>query len=136
MHITIELGVDEFGAVLHRDRAPQTCNWFLSQLPRRHHLIHARWSGEACWIPLGSPLADLPLECATSAPVPGELLCYPGGISECEILLPYGTTRFACSAGPLQGSRFLSIVDGHERLAAVGRAILFGGAQPISFSMV
>ena len=35
----------------------------------------------------------------TSYPLPGEVPFYPGGISETEILFPYGSTRFASRAG-------------------------------------
>ena len=36
--------------------APRTCAQFEAMLPFRERLIHVRWSGEACWIPLGSPV--------------------------------------------------------------------------------
>ena len=42
-----------FVARLEVEVAPQTCAAFRALLPYRQQLIHARWSGEACWIPLG-----------------------------------------------------------------------------------
>ena len=56
-------------------------------LPMRNRLIHVRWSGEGCWVPLGDIQLDIPPENATSHPAPGELIVYPGGLSECEVLL-------------------------------------------------
>ena len=53
-----------------------------------------RWSGESAWIPLGE--LDIGLaapENHTSHPAPGEVLLYPGGLSETEILFPYGGVR-------------------------------------------
>ena len=34
-------------------RAPHTRAAFTALLPYRQRLIHARWSGKACWVPLG-----------------------------------------------------------------------------------
>src|SRR6267378_4320294 len=79
--------------------APLTCARFESVLPYREHLIHVRWSGEACWIPLGGLDLGLGYENATSYPAPGQLLFHPGGISETEILLAYGSVRFASKVG-------------------------------------
>lgn len=45
-----------FTAKLLVDRAPNTCAAFTALLPYRQRLIHARWSGEACWIPLGEEM--------------------------------------------------------------------------------
>jgi len=113
--------------------APRTCAAFLKLLPYRQKLIHARWSGEACWIPLGDFKLGVGPESATSTPAPGQLLFYPGGISETEILFPYGRARFACKDGPLEGNPFLTIVEGQEQFAELGRLVLWKGAQDIAF---
>ena len=73
-------------------------------------------------------------ENATSYPAPGEILLYPGGVSETEILLPYGSTRFASKAGQLAGNHFATIVEGAEQLRALGERVLWEGAQPIRFA--
>jgi len=98
--------------------------------------MQARWSGEAAWVPLGWEL-DLGLgpENATSYPGPGELLLYPGGVSEVEILFPYGATCFASKMGQLAGNHFATIVDGGERLQELGDTVLERGAQQISFAL-
>jgi Protein of unknown function (DUF3830) len=103
-------------------------------LPYRAQLIHVRWSGEACWIPLGDLALSLGHENATSYPAPGQLLLYPGGISETEILLAYGSVRFASKVGQLAGNHFLTITKGAEQLLELGRLTLWQGAQPIEFA--
>ena len=103
-------------------------------LPYRERLIHVRWSGEACWIPLGDLDLGLGYENATSYPAPGQLLIHPGGISETEILLASGSVRFASKVGQLAGNHFLTIVDGSQLLPELGQLTLWQGAQPIEFS--
>jgi hypothetical protein len=102
-------------------------------LPYHERLIHVRWSGEACWIPLGDLDLGLGYENATSYPAPGQLLLYPGGVSETEILLAYGSVHFASKVGQLAGNHFLTIVAGIEQLPELGRLALWQGAQPIAF---
>ena len=102
-------------------------------MPYQERLIHVRWSGEACWIPLGDLDLGLCYENATSYPAPGQLLLYPGGVSETEILLAYGSVRFASRVGQLAGNHFLTIVAGTEQLRELGRLTLWHGAQPIAF---
>ena len=132
--VRIAAGTFSFRARFERDVAPRTCARFESMLPYRDRLIHVRWSGEACWIPLGGLDLDLGYENATSYPVPGQLLVHPGGISETEILLAYGSVRFASKVGQLAGNHFLTIVEGAEQLPELGRLTLWQGAQPIEFT--
>ena len=73
-------------------------------------------------------------ENATSYPAPGQLLIHPGGISETEILLAYGSVRFASKVGQLAGNHFLTIIEGREHLPKLGQLTLWQGAQPIEFS--
>jgi len=122
-----------FTARLETDLAPRSCARFRSMLPLKTRIIHARWSGEACWIPFGELELDLGYENHTSYPAPGQLLLYPGGISETEILFPYGSTRFASKVGQLAGNHFATIESGVEILAALGRKVLWEGAQEINF---
>ena len=53
-----------------------------------------RWSGEAIWVPLGDLDLGLTYENPTSYPAPGQIIVHPGGISETEILLAYGSVHF------------------------------------------
>lgn len=116
--------------------APETCAAFQKLLPYRQKIIHARWSGEACWIPLGDFQLGVGFENHTSHPSRGDILFYPGGYSETEILFPYGSASFASKMGQLAGNHFLTITEGHEQLADMGRMVLWQGAQDILFEEV
>ena len=131
--VRITAGPFAFAARFERAVAPRTCDKFAGMLPYRERLIHVRWSGEACWIPLGDLDLGLRYENATSYPAPGQLLLYPGRVSETEILLAYGSVRFASKVGQLAGNHFLTIVAGTEQLPELGRLTLWQGAQPIAF---
>ena len=133
--VRVTVGSTQFTARVEADNAPQTWAEFRKLLPYRQKLIHARWSGEACWIPLGDFKLDVGFENHTSHPAPGEILFYPGGYSETEILFPYGATCFASKMGQLAGNHFLTITEGRENLAAVGRKVLWEGAQDILFEL-
>jgi len=126
----------KFGARLEAERAPLTCAKFTAMLPLKAHLMQARWSGEAAWVPLGDLDLGLGYENHTSHPAPGQLLLYPGGISETEILLPYGSTLFASKAGQLAGNHFATIEDGIQQLAELGSLVVMKGAQDILFEAV
>jgi hypothetical protein len=132
--IRITAGPFVFEAALQRQAATQTCAKFVEMLPWRARLIHVRWSGEACWIPLGDLDLGLAYENATSYPAPGEMVLYPGGVSETEILLAYGAVQFASKAGQLAGNHFLTISTGNERLRELGQMVLWQGAQDIEFA--
>jgi hypothetical protein len=133
--IAIQCGAFSFLARLETAVAPQTCAKFQTLLPYRQKIIHVRWSGEACWIPLGALELGLAQENHTSYPSPGEILLYPGGVSETEFLIPYGAVRFASKVGQLAGNHFLTITDGKEQLGALGEHVLWQGAQEITFKM-
>ncbi len=95
-----------------------------------------RWSGEACWIPLGDLDLGLGYENATSYPAPGQILLHPGGVSETEVLLAYGSVQFASKVGVLAGNHFLTITEGLDHLVELGRTVLWSGAQEIVFESV
>ena len=59
------------------------------------------------------------------------MIVYPGGISETEILLAYGGVQFASKMGQLAGNHFLTITSDLDKLAELGRAVLWEGAKPI-----
>jgi hypothetical protein len=133
--IRIIAGPYSFGARLEGPLAPRTCQYFRSLLPYRQRIIHVRWSGEACWIPLGDLKSGVPYENATSHPAPGQVLFHPGGYSETEILLAYGSVLFASKLGQLAGNHFLTITEGIDRLPALGQRVLWEGAQDILFEL-
>ena len=123
----------DFAARLEEEAAPQTVAAFRRLLPLESRIIQARWSGQSAWIPFGELDVGIGPENATSYPSPGELLLYPGGVSETELLFPYGHTCFASKAGQLAGNHFATIVEGGERLQELGELVLWHGAQDISF---
>lgn len=134
--IRITAGPHIFMAQLEEASAPLTCAAFMKLLPYSQKIIHARWSGEACWIPLGEFQLGVGFENHTSHPSRGDILFYPGGYSETEILFPYGSACFASKMGQLAGNHFLTIVEGREQLAAMGKLVLWQGAQDILFEAV
>ena len=133
MTLRITVGDVTFAARFEEEAAPNTCAAFRTVLPFVSRLIQARWSGESGWVPLGEYQLGVGFENATSYPSPGEILFYPGGYSETEILFPYGHSCFASKLGQLAGNHFLTIVEGHAQLKEVGRRVLWEGAQEIRF---
>jgi uncharacterized protein DUF3830 len=129
--IRIIAGDLQFLAQFERELAPLTCRYFESLLPFQTQFIHVRWSGEACWIPMGDRTVPFRFENATSYPAPGQMIFYPGGYSETEILLAYGGVRFASKLGQLAGNHFLTVVDGLEKLPSLGRRTLWQGGQDV-----
>jgi hypothetical protein len=122
-----------FRARLEDDVAPATTAAFRRLLPLDSQIIHVRWSGEGGWIPMGDLDLGIGPENATSYPSPGEVILYPGGVSETELLLAYGYVAFASKAGALAGNHFATIVAGNENLRELGRKMLWDGAQEIRF---
>jgi hypothetical protein len=133
--LSITAGPYRFRARLEEERAPRTCAFFRGVLPFKQKVIHVRWSGESTWIPLGDYEVPVGYENHTSHPAPGEILLYPGGISETEILLPYGGCRFSSIVGQLAGNHFLTVVEGGENLRSLGEMTLWQGAQEIVFEL-
>jgi len=131
--LEITAGPYRFVARLEEAAAPQTVTAFRRLLPLESKIIQARWSGQAAWIPFGELDLGLGPENAVSYPAPGEILLYPGGVSETEILFPYGPTCFASKAGQLAGNHFATIVEGNEQLQELGERVLWDGAQEIRF---
>jgi hypothetical protein len=113
--------------------APLTVAAFMKLLPYRQKLIHVRWSGEGVWVPLGEFQLGVGFENHTSHPSAGDILFYPGGYSETEIILAYGACSFASKMGPLAGNHFLTLVEGRENLRALGTTVLWKGAQDVLF---
>lgn len=137
--LKITVGGFELEARLEEKAAPRTVAVVRGLLPLESRLVQARWSGEAAWVPMGFEV-DLGLglgpENANSYPAAGELLLYPGGLSEVEILFPYGATCFASRMGQLAGNHFATVQAGQEHLAELGLLVLWDGARDIRFDEV
>ncbi len=132
--LEIRAGPFQFKAKWEDQAAPATCLRFRELLPFRNKVIHSRWSGEAVWIPLGGFDTKLAFENHTCHPSRGDILLYPGGYSETEILFAYGSSKFASKMGDLAGNHFLTVVEGNDQLNEFGRLVLWEGAQDIVFS--
>jgi hypothetical protein len=107
---------------------------FLKLLPYKQKFIHVRWSGEGVWVPLGDGSLGVGFENHTSHPSIGDILFYPGGYSETEIIMAYGPCSFSSKLGQLAGNHFLTVVEGREHLPEIGRKVLWEGAQEVVFS--
>jgi hypothetical protein len=136
VNLKIKVASYTFIARLELEAAPLTCAAFIKALPFHSKLIQARWSGESAWIPLGDYQLGVGFENHTSHPAPGDILFYPGGYSETEILFPYGATCFASKMGQLAGNHFLTITSGRENLPELGKLVLWHGAQEIIFEEI
>ena len=133
--LRIKAGKYTFMARLEEELAPKTCAAIRKRLPIKSKLVHVRWSGESTWVPMGEDRLGVDYENHTSYPAPGQVLVYPGGISEMEILFPYGSTRFASKVGQLAGNHFATVIEGNEHLAEVGRLTLWEGALDFSIEL-
>jgi hypothetical protein len=129
--LRITAGPFTFDAHFESARAPKTVAIFRKLLPYSERVIHVRWSGEGVWVPLGDLDLGLPYENHTSYPAPGQIIVYPGGISETEILIAYGGVRFASKMGQLAANHFITITSDLDKLYELGRLVLYEGAKPI-----
>lgn len=131
--LIIKAGGFVFDARLEEAAAPKTCAAFKKVMPYKNQIVHVRWSGEGVWVPLGETEFGVGYENHTSHPAPGQIILYPGGISETEILLAYGGVDFSSKMGQLAGNHFITITSGQENLMSLGNAVLWKGAHDISF---
>jgi hypothetical protein len=133
--LIVTAGPFTFDARLELEAAPKTCAAFLRHLPFVSRIVHVRWSGEGVWMPLGELDFGVGYENHTSYPAPGQIILYPGGISETEILLAYGGVHFASKMGQLAGNHFITLTSGLENIYPLGRKTLWEGAQDIRFEL-
>ncbi|OSQ37453.1 DUF3830 family protein [Thalassospira mesophila] len=133
--LKITAGPFVFDAKLETEAAPKTCAKFLERLPFESKAVHVRWSGEGVWMPLGDYQFGVDYENHTSYPAPGQIILYPGGISETEILLAYGGVHFASKVGQLAGNHFITITSNLDDVVKLGKMTLWEGAQDIRFEL-
>jgi len=137
--VIIGFGNESFDARLRHDLSPQSCTYLERLMPYHGQVVHASWSGEACWSPMsgvwpsGTRVAS---ENSTTYPGPGQVLLYTGVLSEPELLIPYGPTCFASRSGPLAGNPVLTIVGHLGRLARIGHRIHWHGAMDLRIERV
>ena len=69
--LRLAIGGTLFAARLESERSPKTTAMLATMFPFRRKIVHARWSGEACWAPLGATNFGVGFENPTSFPAPG-----------------------------------------------------------------
>lgn len=126
--LRLTVGKFEFTARLESRLAPHSAAALARLLPLDRPALHARWSGEAAWVPLGPDLRLDP-ENATAYPQVGQILLYAGTTSEPELLIPYGACAFASRAGALAGNHVATIEMPLPALREIGELLLWKGAQ-------
>lgn len=114
-----------FMAETHPD-APKTVAAFMKLLPYKQKVIHVRWSGERRVDSVGRLENGRGFREPHQPPVRRRHALLPGGYSETEFILAYGSCCFASKMGQLAANHFLTIVEGREQLregqeGAVGR---------------
>lgn len=128
--VQLSVGAFRFRGRWEARAAPASVAWLAARLPLDGHALHARWSGEAGWMPLEVP-AVLAAENAVAYPQRGQLLLYPGARSGPELLIPYGACAFASKAGSLAGNHVITLAGDLEALREMGETLLRKGAQPL-----
>lgn len=134
--VELRIGSADFKAIFRDDLSPEACTEVRRRLPLIGRVLHARWSGEAMWLPLGFNFPEIRSEHATSYPAPGDILITGPGASEAEILIAYGPCRFESRTGQLAGSPVLSIREDLVGLAKVGRQSLQQGGMDLTIRLL
>jgi hypothetical protein len=128
--ILLTAGPCKITGTLEFNIAPIAVAWLVKQFPLTGTVQHASWSGQAAWLPLGDT-PPLPPENATAHPPPGQILLYAGGLSQPELLIPYGPCSFASKAGSLAGSPVIALDEPLEPLRALGSLLIAKGVQAL-----
>ena len=133
--IALDIGAWRFNGRLEAAAAPNSVAWLSAHLPLEGMALHARWSGEAAWMPLEHEVA-LEEENAVTHPHPGQILLYAGPKSVPELLIPYGFCAFACRAGSLAGNHVITLENDFANLSSLGHALIYDGAQRLRLRLV
>jgi hypothetical protein len=128
--IALEVGEWRFNGRLEAAAAPKSIAWLSAHLPLEGMALHARWSGEAAWMPLEQDVA-LDEENAVTHPHPGQILLYAGPQSVPELLIPYGFCVFGCRVGTLAGNHVITLESDLSCLTSLGHALIYDGAQSL-----
>src|SRR5258708_26629055 len=107
--LVVRAGEFTFDARFEDQLAPRTCEAFRRAMPFASQMVHVRGGGGGVWLPLGDLDFGVDYENHTSYPAPGQIILYPGGISETEILLAYGGGWFASKMGQIARKQFITL---------------------------
>ena len=121
-----------FVARLEEELAPATVAAFRRLLPLESRIIHARWSGESCWIPFGRPRRRLRPRERDVLPGAGAAALLSGRRQrDGDPVSVRADARSRARPGCWPGNHFATIVEGVDRLGELGRKVLWEGAQPL-----
>ena len=128
--LRITAGPYTFKARWEEKDAPKTVAAVRRMLPLRSKLVHVPLERRVHLGPDGREAPRRGLrEPHQSSRARARSSIYPGGISEMEILFPYGSCLFSSKVGQLAGNHFATVIEGNEHLAEIGRLTLWEGAQ-------
>jgi hypothetical protein len=133
LRVLLAVGSYRFHGTIEHETAPLAAAWLIKRFPLKGALQHARWSGEAAWLPLGGTPQLVP-ENATAYPRPGQILLYAGMMSQAELLIPYGACTFASKAGTLAGSPVITLDGSPDDLVALGSLLIAKGTQNLTLN--
>jgi hypothetical protein len=131
--LIVRAGDFTFQTRFEEQLAPKTCAAFRKAMQFESQAIHVRWSGEGVWMPLGDLDFGVSYKKHTSYSAPGQIILYPGDISETEILLAFGGVHFASKMGQVAGDHFITLTSNSENLPAHGKIVMWKGAQEVRF---
>src|SRR5437879_13919701 len=97
-----------FQARFEEQLAPKTCAAFRRVMPFESHAIHVRWSGEAVWVPLGRLDFGVAYANHASYPSTGQLILYPCGCGDTQVMLASGSLHFGKPMDQHAGSHFVA----------------------------
>src|ERR1700744_3410692 len=126
--LIVHAGDFTFQARFEEQLAPKTCAAFRKAMPFESQAIHVRWNGEGVWMPLGDLDFGVSYDNHTGYPAPGQIILYPGGISETEILLACGGVHFAGKMGQRAVNHFITLISGSKTCPCSGRPCCGGRA--------
>ena len=110
-------GVSAIAELLHQ-LSPKTTEAFWQTLPIETTLIHAKWSGQACFFQPGDgPLSAIDaLESPVCSIYPGYLVARPRGS---ELLIAYGPAEYRWHIGTDYVTRVANIIENRGGLLEV-----------------
>ena len=104
------------------DAAPRTVAVISLLLPLRSRLIHFAGAGGLLDPVRRRAFLDLRPRTRPATRRRAEIIVYPGGMSECEILVAYGSVDFSSKVGQLWGNHFATMTTGRRPASRDGPA--------------
>ena len=131
--VQITSGGFSFAGRLERERAPRTCEAFERLLPYEQRVIHVRWSGESCWIPLGEFDLGVPFEERHELSGAGGAAVVSRRHLGDRAAVPVRQLLLRVEGGPARRQPLPDDHAGDRTAPRARREDALGGAQPIRF---